>query len=459
MRLSIMNLEGLDEVEGELADQGVSAAEAEAAVATEFVDGPEAAMAEVETEAGDIEGLLEDGEKAEAVADKVGEMKDGLEKVVAEDGGLTESTAEVVTVALEALRISIGMGPMNKSLVPSFESFRDKTTAAESTHLIMESFTDTIKRIWAALVNMVSVIKEKIKAFFAGMFDAAERTRQRAVKLAAVAKSRSGSKPAADEKVTINSYFLNVDGNLVEGAAFVNKFKEHIKTTQVGADNQILASYKEIGQNLTKMIPMDDDNPEKIELIKKTLKEANKVNDDRAHKPFVFGQILLVITEADTAFEGFKASILALRMPENAKEVAAKSEVKPLSADEAYTLCNTMSDHLAGYKALGEVKKKADAILDGVMAAAKAGAAAASKAKDENGAKNATELRKAASRMMSNLNVLLVATRRYDIAISNSTLEYVAGSLKGAKGKGDGKPENLLPAPDKQSKSETLALK
>lgn len=458
MRLSIMNLEGLDEVEGELADQGVSAAEAEAAVATEFVDGPEAAMAEVETEAGDIEGLLEDGEKAEAVADKVGEMKEGLEKVVAEDGGLTESTAEVVTVALEALRISIGMGPMNKALVPSFESFRDKTTAAESTHLIMEGFTDTIKRIWAALVNMVSVIKEKIKAFFAAMLDAAERTRQRAVKLAAVAKSRSGGKPSADAKVKINGGVLNVDGTVVVGSAFLGKLKEHYKTTQVGAQNQLLAGFKEAGQKMIKAVGLINDEDKHNEMLFDAMSDLVTSSKNEVGKKLVFGQVGIVAVENAGLIAKVKPISVSIKKLEAAKEVKTE-EVSPLTADEAFKACNEMSEHLAGYKNVAEVVKRVNEIMDGVTAAAKAGAAAASKAKDEKGAAAANDIRKASSQLLANTNMVVTSLRRYDLQVTGAALDYVANSLKESKGKGDGKPENLLPAPDKQSKSEALALK
>ncbi len=438
MHISIMNLENLDEVKAEIEEGGsVAATDAAAAVATEFVEGPEEALAAADKAGDEIISLQDSAEQATVVGEKIEEMQEGLAKVVEQDGGLTPASAEVVQLGLEALREALRMPALTKVL-PTFEQYGDKATQQEATLNLEAGFVDTLKTIWAAIVSAAIAIKNKLKDFFAALFDGAERARQRAEKLLSAAKGKAGAKAKADAKVKINGDVLNVDGTVLTGSAFVSAIKEHSKIQAVSNQTKIYSEIKKIADMLTSQIDKIGTEDFKAQSDKFDA-ETTKFAEESAKLSFKFGQQQLYVNS--------KASINLIQLiPQPNRKNVTQTEASALAASEIIEVAETLANHLKEYARLKESIKQIDATLDKVAQAAKSAASTASKAKDSKAVADAKLISRQAQGVFGYATVFSSQLRRYDLKVVGAALDYAGQSLKALEG-GEGSA-NALPAPN-----------
>ena len=437
----IMRLEGLDDTAADMGVDvdGVNGAGAiETEMAADFVDGPEASMAEVAEAGNEIDTIEAGMDKAEVVVEQLEEINDGLDAVVAEDGGLTEAGAGVVEASLEGLRISVGFAPRAKRM--TFEGFKDKAKRPELTHYVQEGIKETLRAIWVGLVNAFQQAIAAIKRFFAAMFDGAERLSQRAQKLVALSKAKVGLKAKADAKVKQNTKVLNVGGATVTGSTFASSFEKSNASLEVAKQTAYFSNCKNVTDKASALIG-EIGNKEKFDTMFETLLEDTVKMYEPMHKrALVFGQMETAVEPVENMF-GKKVKV-SFRQIEGAKEVK-NAEVEPLTVADALKVAVAASDHLNEYKRMKETNTMVTAMLDKLTAAAKSAVSASSKVEDAEVGKRATHISQAIRLMVNAMTSYPATERRYDLGIQSAALDYVAVSLKALEGEANAKDASL----------------
>lgn len=114
-------------------------------------------------------------------------------KTAMENGGLDKAGARILRSAVNhhAHRLGLGMSP---TLLPSLENHGGVSSRMSSTKIAMESLKDTLKKIWDGIIAAVNKGIDFFKAFYAKLFDAATKMKERAVKLHTAAESVDATK-------------------------------------------------------------------------------------------------------------------------------------------------------------------------------------------------------------------------------------------------------------------------
>ncbi len=134
-------------------ETGAESAEADLVEATDISADVEAGTAEVDQATADavtLERIADTAETAEA------------------EGGLDPVAAEIAEVAVESIYARLGV---QRSSYPALESFSGKTGRKRATQLAIEDIKETVKKIWAAVVNAFQKIIDFVKNFFGKLFD------------------------------------------------------------------------------------------------------------------------------------------------------------------------------------------------------------------------------------------------------------------------------------------------
>lgn len=162
----------------------------------------EQALAEVE--AVQVDGVIEDGDnlethvgdlvEAEGSADaELQNIDDGVQasdeleahqdimEGSLENGGMDETAAQVVEVAIESIRNRLGMS--RKMTMPALESFGAKGNRVQATRLAMEELPKFLKTIWDAIVKAYENVTNWIKSFWIKLTDSTQALKQRVQKL------------------------------------------------------------------------------------------------------------------------------------------------------------------------------------------------------------------------------------------------------------------------------------
>ncbi len=180
----------------------------EAAVAEQAVENGDAVAAPVdpvdqldnaeslETELLEVQDTVEEGESQEAqveeaveVQEALGEYQEALESI-AQQGGLDRNGAMILQIGLEQLCARVGIDASRSAVpMPSMESFGGASQRVRATQLAMESVTDKMKQVWAAIVAAIKRAGEWLKGFWKTLTDSNVRLKARAEKVAAAARS------------------------------------------------------------------------------------------------------------------------------------------------------------------------------------------------------------------------------------------------------------------------------
>ena len=145
------------------------------------VEKPEEA---VETHLIEVEGLdqsvselVDDGEELASDTEQLEEYADAVEKG-AEEGGMDETAARVVDVAVESIAVKWGI----KRTKIGAENFSG-SMKAQSTKVALESIGETIKTMWKKFVAWIGEIIAKVKDFWLKYHNAGKSMKKRAEKL------------------------------------------------------------------------------------------------------------------------------------------------------------------------------------------------------------------------------------------------------------------------------------
>lgn len=140
---------------------------AELAIGEAGADSAEADLVEATDISADVEAGTSEVEQATADADTLGRIADTAEAAEA-DGGLDPVAAEIAEIAVEAIYARLGVAHTS---YPALESFSGKSGRKRATRYAVESIKETIKKIWAAVVNAFQKIVDFVKNFFNKLFD------------------------------------------------------------------------------------------------------------------------------------------------------------------------------------------------------------------------------------------------------------------------------------------------
>lgn len=148
---------------------------AELAIDQTGADSAEADIVEATDISADVEAGTAEIDQATADAETLTRIADTAEAAEAE-GGLDPVAAEVAEIAVESIYARLGV---TRSSYPALESFSGRTGRKRATQLAIEDIKETVKKIWAAIVNAFQKIIDFVKNFFGKMFDANKKLKAR----------------------------------------------------------------------------------------------------------------------------------------------------------------------------------------------------------------------------------------------------------------------------------------
>lgn len=140
-------------------------------------DSAEADLVEATDISADVEAGVQEVDQAMADADTLERIAGAAEEANA-DGGLDPVAAEIAEIAVEAIYSRLGISISNTSY-PALESFSGRSSRGRATSLAIESIGETLKKIWAAIVNAFQKIIDFITNFFAKIFDSTRKLSSR----------------------------------------------------------------------------------------------------------------------------------------------------------------------------------------------------------------------------------------------------------------------------------------
>lgn len=436
MRKGIMAFESMDEE-----------VDAGGADASEFAESAESDIIEMDEAHNNLQGLDEGMDEAEETADTLGRMSDSLAEA-AEDGGISEPAAEAVRVAVEHLCARIGMSN-GARVMPSMESFGDRSSRVRATMEAMDGIKDRAKSIWEAIVKVFNQAVDWVKDFIRKLTDSSLKLKKRAEKIIAESGKLGGKTIKADAKVTTGSFAKQlVAGDKVpEGADFVSKMEAYIKTQK--EINAKIKGMSDNGKNAVKdimgAVASSDSLNEKIGKAAKSMlgmwTGKNSNNADLQMDGMQLGEFELVFgnksfysrvpqyletNKADAAFEELiKNTKFTVSESAGAKEVKeAVKEVVALQKEEIKSVATAIKSHMDIYKDYDKELKALEESRDSIR-------------KGMDRIKNAfSENDRTAARIaktyVSALTAGASSLRGYDIKTCKAALDYCAASLKSA---------------------------
>lgn len=126
--------------------------------------------AEIQTDADDIAVSTTEIEDAVQAGDELETIGEVAADSVESGEGLTEEAAEIASIAIESIRHRLGFYE-DLRLVPATESFGNTNTRLTSTRLIAEGVSEFVKKIWLQIKAAAARLWDKIKSFFAKIFN------------------------------------------------------------------------------------------------------------------------------------------------------------------------------------------------------------------------------------------------------------------------------------------------
>ncbi len=141
--------------------------EVEAANTATEVEVATSELAEVDGEVGEYADGIDASVNA---TEELGEVNDVLAAGVESGEGVSEETAKMAEIAVEAICAKVGISAREARVMPAMESFGSTNSRLTATKLAMEGIKETAKRVWEAIKKACIHVWNVIKGFFAGLF-------------------------------------------------------------------------------------------------------------------------------------------------------------------------------------------------------------------------------------------------------------------------------------------------
>lgn len=369
---------------------------------TDFVEAPENELAEAVAASDEIDQAEDDIERVEAGAEAVEDIAQAAEASV-EEGGLSETAAEVTRVATEHLLKSMGFHKSYRR--PAFEGFKTCTNRAEQTKIAVEDLKEKAAQVWAKIKEWIGKLVAGLKKVWDTVLNYLVKEQLRMKQLAAKAKSMGDAAPAADANVASPKFAKLVVGTAVpEGQAFVSAYQKHIS----GFEGKFSADT--VKQAASKIWTAEGGAEQNASIEVAKLWGVTPSADGKASEilDLEFGNAKLTMKLVD----GGLVSDIA------AGDVKVPETVKPLSAKEVEAVCE------GGARAIENLKK---AIKEGEAAVTEFEKAMTTAESKKVEPKEATKLAKLA---WNGGPGVLKKLQSYEVQLTNTVVNFCAASLR-----------------------------
>jgi hypothetical protein len=200
--------------------------------ATEVSGEVESAVADLNTDAGEVSDLTTAIEDAVAGAEDLEDLHSVMADSAESGEGLNETGAKVAEIAIESLynRLGIKARPM-----PGLESFGSTQSRATATRVGMEGVMDGIKKVWESIKAAFIAMWNKIKGWYKNLFDANIKLGKEAKEIGATCVSKTTGKKKSAEVLDNGSLFeaLNISGK-VDASTVSTLLSNHSETITIG---------------------------------------------------------------------------------------------------------------------------------------------------------------------------------------------------------------------------------
>lgn len=196
----VLEMEAGDQLAGE--NNEVEAAN----VATEV----EAATAELTEAGGEAEEYAEGIETSVDAAGELQEVHDTLAASVEDGEGVSEETAKMAEIAVEAICAKVGISTREARMIPAMESFGSANSRLTATKLAMEGIKEQAKRIWEAIKKACIHVWNVIKNFFAGLTKSRAMLEKHLTNLKARAEAAEGA--PKEKKISTGAKAFSIKG-------------------------------------------------------------------------------------------------------------------------------------------------------------------------------------------------------------------------------------------------------
>ena len=357
--------------------------------------------AELTTEATGVDATAAQVGEAVEAGDQLEEIAEVAVDAVESGEGMDETAAAMASIAIESIRNRLGFRGTQK-LVPALESFGNTNTKLVSTRLVIEGIGDTLKSIWAAIKAAAARLWDKIKSFFASLFNSAtllskhiaglkERARnmpssvtpkEKKLKSASLAKAISvKGKANLDSMNTIakNTFGLAAVADVMASSSrSVVSEAEKLASKEINEANvaAYLASQTNAATEIAKVMSANFQTadasfaPNALNAVFKTKKPKKGSTVVRAaYGPFIGSTVMTL--EIDTVGKDKTFSITIAGVPSETKiaeevEALELSEVRSLLDDASKTV-NALVDFKKTQANMDAITKSINKVADTVM--------------------------------------------------------------------------------------------
>jgi hypothetical protein len=149
-------------------------------------------------------------------------------------GGLNSTGITLLSNSAQDIYSKIGL--INKKAV-SLEAFNQTNTKIQNTKLAIESINEGLKKAWDAIIKFMVNILDHVKMFFAKIFDANTRNKEKSKKLAIAIKSIEKNLPKQDKfesmslalRMRVNPASTEVTTlEFIKGVEYTSKLTENL---------------------------------------------------------------------------------------------------------------------------------------------------------------------------------------------------------------------------------------
>ena len=255
----------------------------------------------IEGDVVDAERVAMEAEEVIAEIEIVADASDELTALVevaedqADNGGLSDDAAKILTIATEAIYTRLKLSGHNG--IPSLESFQGKYSRVGATTISVEDINGKLKSFGNALVEGAKKILEFISKFFQSVFTATGRLEARAKKIKSLAAGFKGNGSASLESPALFAKLVvgnTVPSNFAAGMAAVNDFVQEatsgVRSEGVMKLAEMTKKARDQGQwfsgvtpeDMDKFVELFFDQAHKVVTEALTLRTLSATNSQRA---------------------------------------------------------------------------------------------------------------------------------------------------------------------------------
>lgn len=400
---------------------------AELAIGDTGADSAEADLVEATDISADVEAGTAEIEQASADADTLERIATTAEQSEA-DGGLDPVAAEVAEIAVEAIYARLGI---TYSSYPALESFSGRTGRKRATQIAVEDIKETVKKIWAAIVNAFQKIVDFVKNFFAKIFDSNRKLLARINALEMRAKNAK-SEPVG--KVSGSGIVKALDADSSAGILHAVVAAPNELKTVVEFAGQTIADLKGLTSDIAQSAPKNQSFMETSKAITSLYAEAKKFAETMPKSDLIGKRLDIKFNPSDSDKKSMVDSIkdFGISIKDTVKNAVSgeKVEVDVANLNEIKRILSASEKLVQGNLAMKTVVSGFEV---GIRAAVEASKKIAEQTPDGDDKSAVVEDSRIAQRLITsignNSTKLVTAAGKLGIEIAKAGIDYCERNL------------------------------